>query len=441
MDPREFYELVTDPPAALLDDYPWLEQGPRGRPGRGLPGRLPLARDLSRPARYHARRAGPPDARRIHRGRRARARLDVPADRGLNFYEVLTLASIVEREAVLDEERALIAGVYQNRIDKLPGVKTGLLNADPTVIYAADTVNLDAMPFDDWQRVRLLDRARDAVGAAGTPRRPRRATTRMSSRVCRQGRSRRRPSPRSMRHWSRTLRTSTSTSWPSPRATARTCSPRPRRNIDANRAEVRLRMTDRWPTPADFAPPPTAGAAGRLGGGGSRRPTRSTGPPARSVRERRDRRLLRRPTRAHALSDRASTSPTARRRSPGNSGQFLVGATRSSCWPIRATRSRPSREAPRPRIAEAYGDLPTRWPELVASDRGAPGRRRGRIRARTRPGRGSRPRLRTSSSSRSRAGWRRTGRSRNRPSWNGSRPRVPWRTGHSRRCSPRSGPA
>ena len=61
-------------------------------------------------------------------------RLDVAADRGLTFYQVLSLASIVEREAVLDDERPLIAGVYQNRIDGLPGIKNQILNADPTVI-------------------------------------------------------------------------------------------------------------------------------------------------------------------------------------------------------------------------------------------------------------------------------------------------------------------
>jgi UPF0755 protein len=79
-------------------------------------------------------------------------RLDVPSDRGLNFYQVMTLASIVEREAVLDDERSLIAGVYQNRIDGIEGVTTHLLNADPTVFYAIDTVALDELPFDDWQR-------------------------------------------------------------------------------------------------------------------------------------------------------------------------------------------------------------------------------------------------------------------------------------------------
>jgi UPF0755 protein len=79
-------------------------------------------------------------------------RLAVPEERGLTFFQVLTLASIVEREAVLDAERALIAGVYQNRIDRIPGVKPGLLNADPTVIWAADTVALDELDFDEWQR-------------------------------------------------------------------------------------------------------------------------------------------------------------------------------------------------------------------------------------------------------------------------------------------------
>jgi UPF0755 protein len=64
----------------------------------------------------------------------------------------MALASIVEREAVLAEERPLIAGVYQNRIDGIPGVKNKILNADPTVFYAIDTMELDKLAFDDWQR-------------------------------------------------------------------------------------------------------------------------------------------------------------------------------------------------------------------------------------------------------------------------------------------------
>jgi UPF0755 protein len=50
---------------------------------------------------------------------------------GLSFYQVLTVASIVEREAVVPDERPAIASVYLNRI------KQGMyLNADPTVQYA-----------------------------------------------------------------------------------------------------------------------------------------------------------------------------------------------------------------------------------------------------------------------------------------------------------------
>jgi UPF0755 protein len=53
--------------------------------------------------------------------------------RGMSRLETVTLASIIEAEAMLDQERPLISAVYHNRLAKgMP------LQADPTVIYGLD---------------------------------------------------------------------------------------------------------------------------------------------------------------------------------------------------------------------------------------------------------------------------------------------------------------
>ena len=151
MDPREFYELAKEPPQTLINDYPWLDKALRDAPkGTSLEGFL-------WPATYRVLPDTTPEelVRLMLEGFQTAVgeeRLNVPEDRGLSFYQVLTLASIVEREAVLDEERAKIAGVYQNRLNGLKGVKNKLLNADPTVIYAVDEQKLDEMDFDQWQQ-------------------------------------------------------------------------------------------------------------------------------------------------------------------------------------------------------------------------------------------------------------------------------------------------
>ena len=50
---------------------------------------------------------------------------------GLTIHETITIASIVQREAVLTDEKPIIAGVFLNRVER--GMK---LEADPTVQYA-----------------------------------------------------------------------------------------------------------------------------------------------------------------------------------------------------------------------------------------------------------------------------------------------------------------
>ena len=61
---------------------------------------------------------------------------------GLNGRNLLTLASIVEREAVQADERPLIASVYLNRLNGACAAEVGgnYLQADPTVQYAKGAV-------------------------------------------------------------------------------------------------------------------------------------------------------------------------------------------------------------------------------------------------------------------------------------------------------------
>jgi UPF0755 protein len=64
--------------------------------------------------------------------------------RGMSLYQVVTLASIVEREAVVDQERSVIAGVYDNRLEF-----GWTLDACPTVQYALGA------PENWWPRFTL----------------------------------------------------------------------------------------------------------------------------------------------------------------------------------------------------------------------------------------------------------------------------------------------
>ena len=152
IDPKAFYDLATNPPEELLADYEWLSL-PEGASLEGF-----LYPDTYEVVTASNGSTTPvTDAEALIRLLLNRFRevvgedrMNVPEERGMTFYEIVTLASIVEHEAILDEERALIAGAYQNRLDGLRGVAR-ILNADPTITYATDTLALRELPFEQWQ--------------------------------------------------------------------------------------------------------------------------------------------------------------------------------------------------------------------------------------------------------------------------------------------------
>jgi UPF0755 protein len=141
IDAADFLALVRTPPKELLDDYPWLDL-PRGATLEGYLAAgayrvLPdtTAEELVRKMldRFHE----DVGATRIQAATRA----------GRSLHEVLTLASLVERETSRDDEKALVAGVYQNRIDG-----EALLNGDPTVIWGVDLLALRKLDLGKWPR-------------------------------------------------------------------------------------------------------------------------------------------------------------------------------------------------------------------------------------------------------------------------------------------------
>ena len=126
-----------------LYDYPWLVSRPPGASLEGFlfPDTYELPTD-SVPANlidlmlatFDARIAPEVEGRL---GGKTIFDLDLGDYRPLTLFDVITLASIVEREAVLDEERPIIASVYYNRLDPAFVEETALrLSSDPTIQYA-----------------------------------------------------------------------------------------------------------------------------------------------------------------------------------------------------------------------------------------------------------------------------------------------------------------
>jgi len=159
MDAADFLALVRKPPAKLLADYPWLEL-PKGATLEGylaageyrvLPDTTPdeLVRKML--DRFYEA-VGP-------------ARIDAAQAADRSFHEVLTLASLVERETRREDEKALVAGVYQNRIDR-----DNTLNADPTVIWGVDLLALRELDLAKWPQYSFWNVPREPMASIEFPK-------------------------------------------------------------------------------------------------------------------------------------------------------------------------------------------------------------------------------------------------------------------------------
>jgi UPF0755 protein len=140
MNVSQFYDLAEHPTPDFLAQYPWLKLPPGGSlEGFLFPATYNVAPDTT-PSEllgmlvdafiYHA----PPGLVN-----------EDPA----TIYQTVQVASLVEMEAKIDSDRPLIAGVYTNRLNKKLW-PTGLLNADPTLNYANDTVWLRSHSIESW---------------------------------------------------------------------------------------------------------------------------------------------------------------------------------------------------------------------------------------------------------------------------------------------------
>lgn len=150
---REFLEAVRNPRSMeIFDDYDFLADLPTDATLEGylFPDTYRFPVNADRVETVVAKFLDNFDRRLGERG--------LTAEPALTPREIVTLASIVEREAVVAEERPLIASVYLNRLSGLcrDEVRGPYLESDPTVQYplgnAADGW-WPSITLDDYDRV------------------------------------------------------------------------------------------------------------------------------------------------------------------------------------------------------------------------------------------------------------------------------------------------
>jgi peptidoglycan lytic transglycosylase G len=147
MDLSDFAAKIQSPPDSLVAKYDFLADLPKGRSLEGY-----LYPDTYR-VDANATASEVIDLLLTTFGQRLTQDMrDAISAEGLSIDEAVIIASIVEREAVLDKERPLIAGVFINRLqnpDAAAGTN-GLLQADPTLQYALATAANANAPMSQW---------------------------------------------------------------------------------------------------------------------------------------------------------------------------------------------------------------------------------------------------------------------------------------------------
>lgn len=141
MDVQTFYDLAMRPPASILSAYSFLSTLPAGHSLEGFlgAGTFDVYQDVTPEDMLK-------DLLNLWQTEIGTGPLEAAQKEGRDFYQVLSMASLVEQEARVASERPLIAGVYANRL-----ARGMMLDADPTVIYGFDTVQLSKLPFADWK--------------------------------------------------------------------------------------------------------------------------------------------------------------------------------------------------------------------------------------------------------------------------------------------------
>ncbi|MDQ2853273.1 MAG: endolytic transglycosylase MltG [Chloroflexota bacterium] len=144
----EFAALAKSPPADLVAQYDFLAGLPAGRSLEGYLYPDTYRVDTNSSARQVIEKLLNTFGQRLTKEIR-----DGIAAQGLSIDQAVILASIVEREAVLDAERPIIAGVYLNRINNPRAGTVGLLNADPTLQYGLASAEFGTRPISDWAKI------------------------------------------------------------------------------------------------------------------------------------------------------------------------------------------------------------------------------------------------------------------------------------------------